>query len=114
MRCNVAERLFSPTSYGEVFAALLSERRLMPLDPGQPNEKVRRQLESLSLPAAFAPHPIVDEDMARACLAGCWLYHDFLDPSHELSQEIATPTGSYWHGLMHRREPDFSNAKYWF
>jgi hypothetical protein len=108
------ERLFSPTSYGKVFAALLSDPRLMPLDPGQPNEKVRRQLESLSLHDAFAPRSIADQDMARCCLAGLWLYHDFLDQSHELSQDISTPTGSYWHGLMHRREPDFSNAKYWF
>jgi hypothetical protein len=52
--------------------------------------------------------------MARACLAGLWLRHDFLDESHALSQDIDTPTGSYWHGIMHRREPDYGNAKYWF
>jgi len=39
---------------------------------------------------------------------------DLLDASHSLSQEIATPEGSYWHGILHRREPDWSNAAYWF
>ncbi len=55
-----------------------------------------------------------EQEMAKCCIAGLWLYHDYLDESHGLSQEIETPTGSYWHGLMHRREPDYANAKYWF
>jgi hypothetical protein len=55
-----------------------------------------------------------DLDMARAAIAGLWLYFDFLEESHQISQEVETPTGSYWHGIMHRREPDSSNAKYWF
>ncbi len=52
--------------------------------------------------------------MAECCRAGIWLLHDFLDESHELSQGINTTSGSFWHGIMHRREGDFSNAKYWF
>jgi hypothetical protein len=101
-------------AYPPRIAELLREPRLAPLGPGQPNESVRALLEGLTAAAAFAPHPVRDDDMAKACLAGLWLYHDFLDESHTLSQDIATDTGSYWHGLMHRREPDFGNAKYWF
>jgi hypothetical protein len=37
-----------------------------------------------------------------------------MDESHALSQENHTPEGSYWHGILHRREPDWSNARYWF
>ncbi|HTQ38012.1 MAG TPA: hypothetical protein VMJ32_03240 [Pirellulales bacterium] len=47
-------------------------------------------------------------------MAGLWLRWDFLDRSHGISQEIHTATGSYWHGILHRREPDYDNAKYWF
>jgi hypothetical protein len=52
--------------------------------------------------------------MVSCCLAGVWLLHDFLDESHSISQRIDTPEGSYWHAIMHRREGDFSNAKYWY
>jgi hypothetical protein len=46
--------------------------------------------------------------------AGLLLYIDQLDESHTVSQGTDNPTGSYWHAIMHRREPDFSNAKYWY
>lgn len=103
-----------PTLYGPVFAEFLQDDRLNPLSPGTPNTKMRSAFAALTIEKAFAPNKIVDANMARACLAGIWLYHDFLDESHQISQSIATTTGSYWHGIMHRREPDFSNSKYWF
>jgi hypothetical protein len=102
------------TKYGPIIADLLNGRRLPPLGPGTPNDAARERLESLTIETLFAPIPVRDRDMAAACLAGLWLYHDFLDQSHQISQSIHTLTGSYWHGLMHRREPDFDNAKYWF
>lgn len=95
-------------------AELLTPDRLSPLGPGQPEEARRTQLAALSVDHALGPHPVRDQDMARACLAGLWLYHEFLDESHLLSQDLDTAEGSFWHGIMHRREPDFSNAKYWF
>src|SRR5438552_13147625 len=91
--------------YGPTIAALLRDERLAPLGPGTPNESVRAQLASLTDEAMFAPHRVRDPQMAAACRAGLWLYHDFLNESHAISQEIDTTTGSYWHGLMHRREP---------
>lgn len=48
-----------------------------------------------------------------ACLAGIWLYFDYLNESHRISQKFSGPTGSYWHSIMHRREPDSGNSKYW-
>jgi hypothetical protein len=103
---------FNPDDYGETLAPLL-QPRLMALDPGSPNLAMRPHLESLS-DLDFFGKPIKDRDMARACVAGLWLYHDFLDESHAISQELHTPEGSYWHAIMHRREPDASNAAYWF
>ncbi|NUM54419.1 MAG: hypothetical protein HUU46_12295 [Candidatus Hydrogenedentes bacterium] len=46
--------------------------------------------------------------------AGLWLYVDELDRSHKISQGIDDATGSFWHGIMHRREGDFGNSHYWF
>lgn len=79
--------------------------------PGSPNLAIRTHLQQImhELPAKAK-----DRDFAMACVAGLWLYHDFLDESHSISQDLDTAEGSYWHALMHRREADYSNAKYWF
>lgn len=100
--------------YPPAIAALLVEERLPPLGPGQPNVTAHARLQALDVNKSFAPREVLRPDMATACLAGLWLHHDFLDDSHRLSQDIETAEGSYWHGIMHRREPDFANAKYWF
>lgn len=48
-----------------------------------------------------------------AAQAALWLYVDELDRSHTISQGIHDATGSFLHGIMHRREGDFSNSHYW-
>ncbi len=110
------DRKFNPSRYGLLVEELLfhEEPHPLPLGLGTPNGPMKAKLEGTSrqgLPPVS--RPLISTWPAPA-IAGLWLYHDFLDESHTISQEIATPTGSYWHGIMHRREPDASNAKYWF
>lgn len=50
----------------------------------------------------------------EAALSGLWLYFSCLEESHSLSQEISSSDGSFWHGIMHRQEPDAGNSAYWF
>jgi len=107
-------RSFQPSDYGLVLAKFLDTDRLRPLDEGTPVEQVHRDLADLHLKSAFDHVDLADELNARCCLAGLWLLYDFLDESHTVSQRIETIEGSFWHGMMHRREGDFSNAKYWF
>jgi hypothetical protein len=107
---------FNPSTYGPVFAPLVDVDRRRPLDAPTQNVAERAALGRLTVKAAFAhaAGAVADRSMAECCLAGVWLLHDFLDESHQISQGINSTTGSFWHGIQHRREGDFSNAKYWF
>jgi len=88
-------------------------------------EKLKELFEVLPLDFAMpslrgdggpkAAHAVVESiQILPVIMAGLWLYVDDLDRSHDLSQGIPTATGAYWHAIMHRREGDFSNSKYWF
>jgi len=87
-----------------LFDALPLEQTMTQLvvTQGGPTELIQRIIDD----PALADHP--------ALRAGLWLYVDQLDASHRISQAIKNSTGSFWHGIMHRREGDFSNSHYWF
>lgn len=51
----------------------------------------------------------------RECLAAAiWLAADELERAHHHCQDIPGPYGAAWHAVVHRREGDFSNSKYWW
>lgn len=88
---------------------------LPPLAPGEEwDSELTHRIEGLSLETLFDGQSIKDSTMGDAFQSGLLLWNDALDASHTISQGIESRTGSYWHGIMHRREPDYSNAKYWF
>jgi hypothetical protein len=89
--------------YPAAVAELLAAAHPVSLGPGKPNESLRAKLAA----CAKAVPP--------ACAAGLYLRFDFLDESHQISQEDeGNPDRDFWHAIMHRREPDPSNSKYWW
>lgn len=75
---------------------------------------VKSRDELLELADAFCKAKGMEENTRRLLQSAALLWHDDLDSSHEISQGVQTTDGSFLHGIMHRREPDNSNAKYWF
>ena len=99
--------------YPSEVAELIQTAPLCPLGPGKADRSVFERLEAIQV-NSLSDKPVKDREMARACNSGLWLLWNYLDESHTVSQDLPSSTGSYWHGIMHRREPDYGNAKYWF
>ena len=89
---------------------------LAPPRPGKESDWLHGHLKAFT-PKEFGLNPS-SKTSETALRAGLFQWHDFLDESHQLSQSIEGEgedrLGDYWHAIMHRREPDYSNAKYWF
>ena len=105
---------FDPQGYGPEFGQVLQIDRRRALDGGVAETTQFDTLAAMSVESVFGHVTLADDEMARCCLSGVWLLCDYLDESHTISQGIPSSSGSFWHGIMHRREGDFSNAKYWF
>jgi hypothetical protein len=80
---------------------------------GAGNTNAYADLKQLSPDNILSQKP-TNRDESAALLAGLWLWHDCLDESHKVSQQLQTTSGSFWHAIMHRREGDFSNSQYWY
>jgi hypothetical protein len=105
---------FDRHAYGPKVAEILEldggGERLMPLASGTCScPEARELLQRLTSRDLFP-----DGRAPEAALSGLWLYFSCLDESHQLSQSIHTVEGSFWHGIMHRQEPDAWNSGYWF
>lgn len=48
------------------------------------------------------------------CRCGLLVWNDDIDAAHTITQGIETPTGSFWHAIIHRREGDAGNSRYWW
>jgi len=52
--------------------------------------------------------------MVECCRAGLLLWNDDLEAAHPLIQELSDDTAAFWHAVLHRREGDYPNARYWW
>lgn len=94
---------FDPSAYGPAVAALLAVDRLPELGPGSPQAALHAQLAEAA------------KGLPPACAAGLWLRFDFLDAAHQICQaDEGNADRDFWHAVMHRREPDAFNSKYWW
>jgi hypothetical protein len=110
-------RDISTDNYGpaakELIAKAAVEKRPGTLIFGAPDASVQPALRAMTDQTISRNRRVRMPHDAQALHAGLWLLFDFMTESHDISQQIATPSGSYWHGILHRREPDAFNAKYW-
>jgi hypothetical protein len=75
---------------------------------------VKRNLDTLTTETLFTPVKVFNADCARAVHSGLYLWNDCMEEAHSLAQATDVPEGSYFHAIIHRREPDYWNSGYWF
>jgi hypothetical protein len=93
---------FDSTSYGPEVASILALDRTS-------SQKAKQILETAA-PQSLFPNAI----SPKGAMAGLWLNFSCFDEAHGVAQDLETPEGSFWHGILHRQEPDPGNAAYWF
>jgi hypothetical protein len=105
---------FDPSAYGERVHAILTldgaGTKLMPLAGLECTSAEARAALQAASPRELFP----DARSPDCAMAGLWTYIGCFDEGHELAQVVDSSDGSYWHAILHRREPDAGNSAYWF
>ena len=98
-------------SFSAELTAAIGSAPLPALDEGS---AVHGPLKTL-LQGGIGDHLIdVSPTRQMELLSALWLGAGDIHLSHSISQDLPSAEGSFLHGIMHRREGDFGNAKYWF
>lgn len=86
----------------EIIQYLLARDPLPPLVPnGVYDDALTEEIEATPQPSTLK--------------AGLYLLNDDLATAHALVQRMeGDPMADYWHAIIHRREGDYSNSRYWF
>ncbi len=102
--------------YSEFVDRLLSQedllKRLMPSDPL--DRDLVRTLRETGDDVLAGEKILADPAMFALVRGGLFYALDALPDAHAIFQEAGDDEGAYWHGMLHRREGDFDNARYWF
>lgn len=88
---------------------LLDRPGLADLGPG-PRAGVCSEAEIIKVVSGASISP-ARRDVVKALLL---LWNDHHDVAHASVQDLETADASLVHAILHRREPDFGNAGYWF
>lgn len=100
-------------------AALLAAVNALPVlqslraTTSAPDAALKYRVEALADDVFNQAIPVKDPAALVLFTGGLWFAVDALDAAHSIFQDDRSPEGSYWHGMLHRREGDFPNAKYW-
>jgi hypothetical protein len=94
---------------------LLNPDLLRKLTPTEPlNWELPGKIRDATDEALSGGKQITDPKTFALVRGALFYAADDLGAAHRISQENSSDLGSYWHGMMHRREGDFDNARYWF
>jgi hypothetical protein len=110
-RKDILARMSKLPAYSTFIIEFLREAQLPRISAQEPTLD-RRLIQRV---AAAEDHEIVGNGSAASCARSLlFLAAGGLDQAHRIVQEMSTSDGAYIHGMIHRIDDDFDNARYWF